>query len=83
CTVSQEIGISKIYLAFARPAMKGRKILGGLVPFGQVWRTGANNATVVSFSHPAKVAGVAVPAGSYGFFAIPGEKVWTLILNKN
>lgn len=83
CTVSQEIGISKLDLAFARPAVKGRKIWGELVPFGQVWRTGANNATVISFSHPAKVAGKEVPAGSYGFFAIPGEKVWTLILNKN
>ncbi|HJW72437.1 MAG TPA: DUF2911 domain-containing protein [Geothrix sp.] len=82
CTVSQEIGISRIELAFARPAVKGRKIWGDLVPFGQVWRAGANNATVISFSHPAQVAGKDVPAGSYGFFAIPGEKAWTLILNK-
>jgi tetratricopeptide (TPR) repeat protein len=82
CTVSQEIGISKIDLAFARPAVKGRKIWGELVPFGQVWRAGANDATVISFSHPAKVAGRDIPAGRYGFFAIPSEKTWTLILNK-
>lgn len=81
-TLSQEIGISKIDLAFARPAVKGRKIWGELVPFGQVWRAGANSATVITFSHAAKVAGKDVPAGSYGFFAIPGEKTWTLILNK-
>lgn len=81
-TVSQEIGISKIDLAFARPAVKGRKIWGDLVPFGQVWRAGANNATVITLSHPAKVAGKDVPAGTYGFFVIPGEKTWTLILNK-
>ena len=81
-TVTQEIGISKIELSYSRPAVKGRKIWGGLVPFGEVWRTGANNATAITFSHAAKVAGKDVPAGSYGLFAIPGEKTWTLILNK-
>ncbi len=82
CTVSQEIGISKVEVAFSRPAVKGRKIWGSLVPFGVVWRTGANAATVITFSHAAKVAGRDVPAGSYSFFAIPGKKAWTLILNK-
>lgn len=82
CTVSQEIGISKIDLAFSRPAVKGRKIWGGLVPFGEVWRAGANSATTITFSHAARVAGKDLAAGSYGFFAIPGEKTWTLILNK-
>lgn len=81
-TLSQEIGISKIELAFARPAVKGRKIWGEVVPFGQVWRAGANSATMLTFSHAAKVAGKDVPAGSYGFFVIPSEKSWTLILNK-
>jgi len=81
-TLSQEVGFSKIDLAFARPAVKGRKIWGELVPFGEVWRAGANNATVITFSHAAKVAGKDVPAGSYGFFVIPTEKTWTLILNK-
>lgn len=82
CTIAQDIGISRITLAFSRPAMKGRKIWGGLVPFGQVWRAGANNATVLTLSHAARVAGRDIAAGSYGFFAIPGEKSWTLILNK-
>jgi len=82
CTVSQDIGISKLEISFARPAVKGRKIWGALVPFGQVWRAGANSATVLTFSHGAKVAGRDVPAGSYGFFVIPGKKAWTLILNK-
>ncbi|MFN7957622.1 MAG: DUF2911 domain-containing protein [Holophagaceae bacterium] len=81
-TLSQEIGISKIELSFARPAVKGRKIWGGLVPFGQVWRAGANSATVLTLSHAAKVAGKDVPAGTYGFFVIPNEKTWTLILNR-
>lgn len=82
CTVAQDIGISKIELAFSRPAVKGRKIWGELVPYGQAWRTGANSATVLTLSHAAKVAGKDVPAGSYAFFAIPGEKAWTLILNR-
>lgn len=82
CTVSQEIGISKVEVAFARPAVKGRKVWGGLVPFGQVWRAGANTATTLTFSHAVQVAGKTVPAGTYGFFAIPGEKTWTLILNR-
>lgn len=81
-TLSQEIGISRIEVSFSRPAVKGRKIWGGLVPFGEVWRAGANGATVITFSHAAKVAGKDVPAGSYAFFAIPGEKTWTLILNR-
>jgi tetratricopeptide (TPR) repeat protein len=82
CTVSQEIGISKVELAFSRPFVKGRKIWGELVPFGQVWRVGANSATTLTLSHAAKVAGKDVPAGTYGFFAIPGPKTWTLILNR-
>jgi tetratricopeptide (TPR) repeat protein len=53
-----------------------------VVPYGQVWRTGANAATMITFSHAAKVAGKEVPAGSYAFFAIPGVKAWTLILNR-
>ena len=82
CTVTQEIGISKIELAFSRPAVKGRKVWGDLVPFDQVWRVGANSATTITLSHAAKVAGRDVPAGTFGFFIIPGEKTWTLILNK-
>jgi tetratricopeptide (TPR) repeat protein len=82
CTVSQEIGISKVELAFSRPFVKGRKIWGELVPYGQVWRVGANSATTLTLSHAAKVAGKDVPAGTYGFFAIPGPKTWTLILNR-
>ena len=82
CTVSQDIGISKGELAFSRPFVKGRKIWGELVPYGQVWRVGANSATTLTLSHAAKVAGKDVPAGTYGFFAIPGPKTWTLILNR-
>lgn len=81
-TLHQDIGISSINLTFNRPAVKGRAVWGDLVPFGQVWRTGANAATTLTFSDPCKVAGKDVPAGTYAFFAIPGPSRWTLILNR-
>ena len=80
-TVSHEIGISKVTLGFHRPGVKWRKIWGGLVPLGQVWRLGANNATTVELSHAATINGQPVAAGKYALFAIPTEKEWTLILN--
>jgi hypothetical protein len=86
-TLTQDFGLAQVKLTYARPAVKGRKIWGdkasgALVPYGEVWRTGANAATTFTLSHPAKVAGKPLPAGTYGFFAIPGEKAWTLILSK-
>jgi hypothetical protein len=62
--------------------VKGRKIWGGLVPYDQVWRAGANSATKVTFSKDVKVGDTAVPAGTYGFFVLPGKSTWTLILSK-
>lgn len=76
------VGISTIEVVYHRPAVKGRAIWGGLVPYGEVWRLGANDATTIELSHPAKVAGRDVPAGTYGLFAIPGSEAWTIILNK-
>ena len=80
--LNQDIGISSIKLSFNRPAVKGRVIWGDLVPFGQVWRTGANAATTITFSDPCKVAGKDVPTGVYALFAIPGPTRWTLILSR-
>ena len=82
-SVSLDLGLTKVEIAYHRPAVKGRVIWGGLVPYGQVWRAGANEATTISFSGPVKVAGHEVPAGTYGFFAIPGKDRWTLILSRN
>jgi hypothetical protein len=62
--------------------MKGRKIFGGLVPYGQVWRTGADEATTVATDKPLVLGNVTVPAGTYTLYTIPGEKEWTLIINK-
>jgi hypothetical protein len=81
-SVSQDLGISTVKIDYHRPGVKGRKIWGGLVPFGQVWRAGANEATTITFSDPVQVDGHPLAAGSYAFFAIPGPDQWTLIFNR-
>ncbi len=80
--VHLEVGTSRIEISYHRPAVRERKIWGALVPYGDVWRTGANGATTISFSDPVRIAGNEVPAGTYAFFAIPREGAWTLILNR-
>ena len=67
---------------YSSPRMKGRKIFGGLVPYGEVWRTGANEATTFVTSSDITVGGKNVPAGNYTIFTVPGEDKWTLIINK-
>ena len=81
-SITQTLGISTIKIDYHRPAVKGRKIWGGVVPMGEVWRTGANDATTITFSDPVKVGGKDLAAGTYSFFAIPGADTWTLIFNK-
>lgn len=81
-TIIQDFGLGKITLVYARPDVKGRKIFGGMEPYGAVWRTGANSATVIRFSDDVTVEGHPVPAGEYGLFSIPGENEWTVILSK-
>jgi hypothetical protein len=72
----------KIAIEYGRPYVKGRKIFGGLVPFGQVWRTGADEATVLVTDGTLTFGRLEVPAGSYTLYTIPGESHWTLIINK-
>jgi len=81
-TISQDFGLGKIIITYSRPNIKGRKIFGGLQPYGEVWRTGANWATTITFTENVIVEGNKVPAGEYGFFTIPGTGEWTIILNK-
>ena len=81
-TVTQDLGISTVKIEYHRPSVKGRKIWGAVVPFGEVWRTGANDATVITFSDPVTIGGQNLAAGAYALFAIPGPEAWTLILNK-
>jgi len=81
-SVKQRVGVTDVSIDYSRPSVRERKIFGGLVPFGQIWRTGANAATKVTFSTDVKFGGAAVPAGSYAMFTIPGETEWTVILDK-
>lgn len=81
-TVKQDFGLGSIELSYSRPAMKGRKVFGDLVPFGNVWRTGANSATLVTFSDEVTIGGKKVPAGKYGLLSIPNKDSWTLIISK-
>jgi hypothetical protein len=81
-TVSQDVGTCTVAIEYHRPRVRNRAIWGELVPFGEVWRTGANEATTISFSQAVKVARNPVPAGKYALFTIPGREKWTMILNK-
>lgn len=81
-TLKQDFGLSSVELSYSRPAMKGRKIFGDLVPFGKVWRTGANNATTLTFGEEVTIGGTKVPAGKYGLLTIPDKKNWTIIISK-
>ena len=81
-TVGQTVGITDITISYHRPAVNKRTIWGGLVPYGVVWRAGANENTTISFSTPVKVEGQTVPAGTYGLFMIPGQSQWTVIFSK-
>jgi len=81
-TLVQEFGLGKVTLTYSRPNVKGRKIFGGLEPYGQVWRTGANSATVITFTDDVTIEGNKVPAGEYALFTIPTANEWTIILNK-
>lgn len=81
-TVKQRVGFTDIEIVYSRPGVKDRKIFGGLVPYGEVWRTGANSATKITFSTAVKFGGAEVPAGSYAIYTIPGTVEWTVILSK-
>ena len=81
--ISQMVGDTKISISYHRPNVKGRKIWGGLVPYGEVWRTGANNATVFEVSNDVTINGQKLSKGRYSLHSIPGESEWTIIFNKN
>jgi len=80
-SVSRTINGATITINYGSPAVKGRKIWGGLVPYDTVWRTGANEATRFTTDKDIMVEGKNLPAGTYGFFAIPGHTTWTIIFN--
>ena len=79
--VSQKVGLTDMDVSYHRPAVNGRKVWGGLVPYGQVWRAGANENTVVAFSTPVRVGGTTLPAGRYGLHMLPTPTTWTVIFS--
>ncbi|WP_207435840.1 DUF2911 domain-containing protein [Sabulibacter ruber] len=82
-TIKQTIGLTDVTVEYSRPSMKGRKIFGDLEAYGDIWRTGANASTKLTFSDEVMLEGNKVPAGQYALYTIPGEKEWTVIIHKN
>ena len=81
--VSATVGVTEVSVDYSAPGVKGRKVFGELLPFGKVWRAGANQATKISFSTEVTIGGKKVPAGTYSIFMIPTPTAWTVILNKD
>ena len=77
------IGNNHVHMEYSAPSVRGRAIWGELVPYHKIWVTGAHMATSLQFNSDLKIAGNVIPAGKYAFFTIPGEKEWTIIINKN
>ncbi|MDP4131803.1 MAG: DUF2911 domain-containing protein [Bacteroidota bacterium] len=80
--VKQEFGLSAIELSYSRPGVKSRTVFGDLVPYGKVWRTGANQATTINFGDSVIIGGTPIPPGKYGLLTIPGPDEWTIIITK-
>lgn len=81
-TIKQDFGISSIELTYSRPGVKGRTIFGDLVPYGKLWRTGANAATRIKFGDDVTIGNTPVKAGEYVLYTIPGQTEWEVVLNK-
>jgi hypothetical protein len=82
-TLTQTVGVTEITLKYSRPGVKGRQIWGGLVPYDQVWRTGANEPTLFTLSTDAQVDGKPLAAGTYALYTVPGKESWTVIFNRS
>ena len=80
--VEGKSGDASITIEYSQPSAKGRKMLGGINPYGEVWRTGANKSTTLTVSAPVKIEGKDLAAGTYALFTIPGENEWIIIINK-
>ena len=81
--IKQRVAATDIEVSYNRPCVKGRTIFGALVPWDQVWRTGSDASTKISFSTAVSINGTAIEAGSYEFFSIPGKTEWIIIIQKN
>jgi len=81
-TTKATIDGAAISVTYGRPSVRGRKIMGALVPYGTVWRTGADEATTLTTDKAIQIGGTSVPAGTYTLYTLPGESAWQLIVNK-
>src|SRR5262245_15382561 len=82
-TVKQRVGLTDVEIDYSRPNKNNREIFGGLVPYGKLWRTGANAVTKIKFSKPVTLGGKEIPAGEYALFTIPAAEEWTIIVSKD
>lgn len=81
--VSQNVGLSQVRIKYSRPAVKGRKIFGHLVPYGRIWRVGANESTKISLTHPMHIGDHKIPAGTYALYAFPEAAAWEIAFHKD
>ena len=81
--IEQQIGLTKVSLEYSRPSAKGRVIFGDLVPLDEIWRTGANASTKITFEEAAYIGGNPIDSGTYALYTIPGKKEWTVIIHSN
>tara|TARA_B110000003_G_scaffold126761_3_gene128813 strand:+ start:1116 stop:1952 length:837 start_codon:yes stop_codon:yes gene_type:complete len=81
-TINQTVGLTDIKIEYSRPAMRGREVMGNLVPYGELWRTGANANTKISFSDPVIISGVEIPEGTYALYTRPGKQMWEVFFYK-
>ena len=79
-TIEQSVGLTDFILQFARPSVKGREVYGNLVPYDKLWRTGANENSVISFNTSVTIDGKSIPAGKYSIYTIPSKDTWEFIL---
>ncbi len=83
-SVSFAVGGARIKVCYGRPSLRGRKMIGGeAVPYGKLWRTGANEPTMIHATGPVAIAGIEVPAGSYSLYTVPGPTEWVVIVNRS
>ncbi len=81
--ITQQVGLTEIALEYSRPSAKGRKVMGALVPYDEVWRTGANASTKVTLNEAAAIGGHPIEAGTYALYSIPHAETWTIIIHGN
>ena len=77
--IEQKVGLTDVTLEYSRPSMRGREVFGNLVPFGKMWRSGANKNTIITFSNPVKIDGQDLKAGSYSIFITPSATSWDVV----